>query len=360
MAQVLNLKSLDKRFGFDTRIDTYIDGDGFESRMRWIPPFRSLRALTALAAAATPSNTIGDFFHPADIPSGAVVTTDYAVHNMGGFWGDVYLCSSPDASSSSQGTVANGSTVKAYVSQPGVALRVDQNIGHFKTYLAARFSTGGFAGQRTANGWAGKGGLMTDAHWFEMWIWTRINRQMLRGNTGGYNNSIPRYHADTNEIGILDGSQPAIYGTNLTGGGPASWEIPLSDFCGNRWEFTDGLRLYNGAIHTAGKTINPPGSYADAAYTATGLSIGAISSGLSTAKYRVESSIALHGITETTTTAGTGPFDGSGFWFDASGERIALRGGNCNGGAQCPGALSLSDDASNVGWGIGGRAVLVP
>ena len=362
MAKVLNLRSLENRFNFNTRVDTYIDGDGNQSIMRWIPPFRACRALTSLGATATPSNTVGDWFHPADIPSGAVLNTDYDVTDMGGWWADHYLCSSPDASRSSMGTLANGSTVKAYVSQPGVAPRVGQNIAHFKTYLAARFSTGGFAGQVTATGWAGKGGLMTDAHWNELWVWTRINRWLLRGNTNGYNaaNHIPQWHGNANDIGILDGAQPASYGASITGGGGADWEVPLSDFCGNRWEFTDGLRLYNNAIYTAGKTINPPGNYADAAYTATGLSISGINSGQSVASYRTESSLKLHGIPASGTAAGTGPMDGQGFWITSTGEIIALRGGGSNIAGLCSGALDLSYGPSDAIWSGGARAVLVP
>jgi hypothetical protein len=387
---------------FDTRIDTYVDADGFRSQMKWIPPFRACRALTALGATATPSNTVGDWFHPADIPSGSVLNTDYVVvgggpnltsgnltigvwykiivlgtgdftnvgatqnalgqcfmatgttpttwggatlepNGMGGYWVDMFLCSSNNATRTSMGTVASGNI--AYVSQPGVAPRVSQNIAHFKTHLAKRFDGGGFVGQ-AATSWAGKGGLITDQHWFELWIWTRINRWLLRGNTNGYTNGIPRYHGNVHEIGVLDTTQTASYGASITGGGPASWEVPVSDFCGNRWEFTDGLRTYgNGTvatIYTAGKTINPPASYANAAYTNTGLTITGVTSGQSVSSYRTEAVLAMHGIAASTTTAGTGPFDGAGFWFAAANatEYIALRGGDCDVGARCPGALS--------------------
>lgn len=35
---------------------------------------------------------------------------------------------------------------------------------------------------------------------------------------------------------------------------------------------------------------------------------------------------------------------------------IALRGGNSNNGAQCPGALNLNNDPANANWNIGARA----
>lgn len=365
MSEVLNLRSLKKRFDFNTRLDTYIDGDGNESIMRWIPPFRACFALTSVCSPATPSGTIGDVFHPADTPSAAVLNTDYNVVNMGGFWADQYLCSSPDASSASMGTLANGTTVKAYVSQPGVSPRVTQDIVHFKTYLAARFATGGFAGKLTATGWAGKGGLATNQHWQEIFVWTRINRLFLRGNTSGYANetgtpSTPSYFQDVNEIGIRDASDVAGHGSSITGGGPASWEVPLSDFCGNRLEFVDGLRLFNNVIYSAGKTINPPANYADAAYTNTTLSVTGVTSGQSMASMRTESAIRIHGIPASSTTAGAGGFDGGGVWLTTTGEIIALRGGGCYDGALCPGALTLSVAPAHAAWGIGARAVLVP
>ncbi len=357
MGEILNLKNIRDRFGFDTRLDVYIDGAGHTSIMRWIPPFTAYRALTAAAAVATPSGTIGDWLLPADLPSGMAINVDYASHQMGGYWVDQYLCSSFDASTVSMGTVAAGSA--AYVSQPGVAPRVVQNIVHYKTYLANRFSSGGFTGG-AGTGHAGKGGLMTDAHWFELWVWTRIHRHFLHGNTNGYNNSQPRWDGDITEIGILDKAQTTLFGANITGGGPKSWDIPISDFSGNRWEFCDGLRLFNGAIYTSGKTINPPASYADVAYTATGLIIGISSTGGSVSSYRTEAAIAPHGIPKTTTVAGAGPMDGQGFWFNSVGERISRRGGGCTDGAQCPGALHLNNAPAVAGWYVGARAVLVP
>ena len=287
---------------------------------------------------------------------------------MGWFWSDIYLCSSPLATSSAIGSTCNGTDVnkKAYVSQPGVAPMVSQTIEHFRTYLAARFSFGGFAGAAAGTGWAGKGGLMTDAHWFDLWIWTRINRWLLRGNTNGYNaaNKIPQWHLNANDIGILDAYQSASYGASITGGGGKFWDIPISDFCGNRWEFTDGLRLYLGDIYTAGKMVNPwtaaSDGYGHASFTATGLAISGCTSGQSVASYRAEAALKLHGIPASTVTAGTGGFDGQGFWYDATLERIALRGGSCNTGALCLGALRVTYAPADPYWLLGARAVLVP
>jgi hypothetical protein len=429
MGKRTSLWILEKAMQFDTRLDVYVDVDGNESVMKWIPPFRACRALTANAAVATPSGTVGDFFHPDDIQSGWVENTDYEVigystrltsgtlvvgkwyriisyvsdddftnvgapqnvagtyfcatgttpthwahssvleqNGMGGYWVDMYLCSSPTATSSALGSACNGTDLnrKAYVSQPGVAPMTSQTIEHFRTYLKARFNYGGFAGAPAGTGWAGKGGLMTDAHWFDLWIWTRINRWLLRGNTYGYSatNKIPQWHLNANDIGILDAYLGASYGASITGGGGKFWDIPISDFCGNRWEFTDGLRLYLGAIYTAGKLVNPfsaaSDGYSHASFTNTGLSVSGCTSGQSAASYRAEAALKLHGIPASTTTAGAGGFDGQGFWFDMNSERIALRGGGCSNGALCPGALVVDSAPAGYSWTIGARAVLVP
>jgi len=245
-------------------------------------------------------------------------------------------------------------------------------IAHFRQYLKQRFSYGCFdyelpngTNPNTITKYAGKGGLITDAHWFDLWIWTRINRWLLRGNTYGYSatNKIPQWHLDANDIGILDAYQNASYGTSVTGGGGKFWDIPISDFCGNRWEFTDGLRLNGGAIYTAGKLVNPfaaaSDGYSHASFTNTGLSVSGCTSGQSAASYRAEAALKLHGIPASTTTAGAGGFDGQGFWFILTSERIAVRGGG-SAGAQSPGALGLADAPSSIDWAVGARAVLVP
>jgi hypothetical protein len=45
----------------------FLDRDGHESEMRWIPKFQACRALSS--AAATPSGTIGDWFGPEGDPA---------------------------------------------------------------------------------------------------------------------------------------------------------------------------------------------------------------------------------------------------------------------------------------------------
>jgi hypothetical protein len=122
--------------------------------------------------------------------------------------------------------------------------------------------------------------------------------------------------------------------------------------------------LYLGNIYTAGKMVNPwtaaSDGYGHASFTNTGLSVSGCTPGQSVASYRAEAALKMHGIPASTTTAGAGGFDGQGFWFDMTSERIALRGGNCSRGALCPGALDVNNAPSVNIWNIGARAVLVP
>jgi hypothetical protein len=357
------------RIGIDARFPTdarFADPEGTVSIMRYIPPFLACRALTAAAKAGTPSNTVGDWMLPSAVPAGCVEGVDVQTVGMGGYWVDLYLCASRDATAASMGTLANGTVGKiAYHSLAGVAPRVSQSIAHFKQYLAARFAAGsGFVAGDGPQGvsWVGKGGLLTDQHWYELRIWARITGITLHGNTAGYSGTVPKLptcHRD-GDTGTQDTSQSLTYGASVTGAGPANWLVPISDFCGNRWEFTDGLRLYNNGVYSAGKALNPPGSYSDPAYSNTGLTITGVSSGASVATLRTEAVLAPHGIPASTTTAGAGPFDGAGFWATATDERVALRGGGCNYGAQCPGALGLTFAPSVASWDVGARAVLVP
>jgi hypothetical protein len=355
----------ERETGFHLTVtDIYVDGDGHESEMRWIPQFQACRALSPAAAKATPSGTIGDWFHPLAAHC-LVQGTDYEIVIMGGYWVDMWLCSAHDATRKSRGTVCKGSG--SYVSQRGVAPMVEQPISHFREHLAARFSRGGFAGSGGGVDWSGKGGLITDQHWFELWIWSRINGWQLHGNTNGYRaqGNVPSWHKDPNETGILDESLPALIGASVTGGGPRSWDIPVGDFCGNRWEFTEGLRLKDSVIYSSGKIINPWTNADDGckhkAFANTGLSLAGVESGESIASYRSEDGIKLHGVPASSVETGGGGFDGGGIWFWKQGETMSLRGGGILNGARCPGALSLHNyfPFYNL-WVVAARAVLVP
>jgi hypothetical protein len=212
--------------------------------------------------------------------------------------------------------------------------------------------------------------LCPDYLWFQLWILSRINSVTLHGNTAGYVDesgtaATPHWDADVTEIGVRDQSDTAGHGTSITGGGPHAWDIPISDFNGNRWEFTDGLRLYNGEIYTCDTKANPtpPSSYTVPTlndYVDAGLTVGSLTSGYSIIQYRTDAGLKLHGFPQVVQSAASGPMQGQGFWFSASGEVIAFRGGTSNVGARCPGALCVYAAPGAAGWYFGARAALIP
>lgn len=84
--------------------------------------------------------------------------------------------------------------------------------------------------------------LTTNAEYAGLALWCLQEGVQLRGHTGGgYNNAMPH------ERGTLMGEYTA------TGSGPASWyhdgtQFGISDLVGNTWEWAAGLRLKNGEI----------------------------------------------------------------------------------------------------------------
>ncbi len=152
-----------------------------------------------------------------DIQSGWVENTDMRSYLWAGIGS---ICTSAPLRwqhlpISDQRVTAPTRTGKAYVS---AWRRADGESDHcpFSAYLSSKIRLWRLCGRYRREGWAGKGGLMTDAHWFELWIWTRINRWLLRGNTYGYtaSNHIPQWHLDANDIGILDNYLGVFYGAS--------------------------------------------------------------------------------------------------------------------------------------------------
>lgn len=328
----------------------YTDRNGFRSAMRWIAPFDAGHALTQAAAALTPSRTIGDWFDLRRAGRTLAEGGDYEAVAMGGFFVDTYLVSAPDASSVSRGTALDGSD-RSYVSQPGVAPMVDRTIGHFKRHLALRFAGGGFSGA-DGPGFPGRGGLIPDVLWNEIWILARLGACGFHGNTDH-----GRWHGDTAERGVRD---PTTAHGTLTGSGPRSWRDPLDDFTGNRAEFTDGLRLVDGIVRSAGRTIDPPDDARDPAYADTGLSPDGVAPYTSVASYRTERALRAHGLGASGAPAGSGGMSGQGFFYTLDGERVADRGSGWGLGALAPGKLSLGKTPAGFGDRVGARAVLVP
>jgi hypothetical protein len=324
----------------------YVDAFGNVSIMAYVPPFKAACALSEAAATYTPSRTIGDWFEwPAR--STLVADVDYDLHSMGGFYVDRFLSSAADATAFDRGT-SEGDT--PFISQAGVAPMVDLTIDAFKSRLAARFAGGAFVDG--PSGVDGVGGLLPDAYWNQIWIYARIARTAFHGNSDN-----GRCFLAPEETGQRDPTTE--YGT-LTGAGPATWQEPLSDFTGNRAEFTDGLRLVDGIIYSAGYAIDPPNSAFLAPYQSTGLKIGGVTPYESIASYRAETALRVHGIGATSCAAGTGGMSGQGMFHTDEGERIADRGSGWTLREIAPGKLSLGKAPNGFGDRVGGRAIWVP
>jgi hypothetical protein len=325
----------------------YVDGFGNQSIMAFVPAFQAACALTERAAICTPSGTIGDWFFADRAGTDLAVRTDFALVKMGNFYVDRYLSSAADASATSRGD-PNGEM--AYVSQPGVAPMVDQTIHVFKTRLASRFASGGFVEGPAGN--EGLGGLLPDAYWNQIWVYARLSGCLFHGNTDN-----GRCFLAPEETGEPDLTTPV--GT-LTGAGPASWQEPLSDFTGNRAEFTDGLRLVDGIVYTSGLAIDPPADVHAREYLCTGLNIEGVRPYHSVASYRVEPSLRAHGIGDRDCPAGEGGMRGQGLFYTLEGERIADRGSGWTLREIAPGKLSLGKGPEGFGDRVGGRAIWVP
>lgn len=324
----------------------YIDGHGNVSVMAHVPTFVAGCALTERAGIDTPSATIGDWFL-VDPATDLVAGLDYEPVEMGGFYVDRYLGAAADASNTSRGTVDGPAP---FVSRANVAPMVNVTIDVFKRKLTARFAAGGFVDG--PEGKAGKGGLLPDAYWNQIWIYARLKGCTFHGNT---DSGVCFLAAD--ETGERDPTTPR--GT-LTGAGPASWQEPLSDFTGNRAEFTDGLRLVDGIVYSAGYAVDPPASALQRPYRSTGLAIGGVVPYQSIATYRTEPALRLHGIGASSCPAGTGGMSGQGMFHTDTGERIADRGSGWTLREIAPGKLSLGKEPNGFGDRVGGRAIWVP
>lgn len=324
----------------------YLDSFGNVSVMAYVPPFVAGCALSERAAGHTPSKTIGDWFLVTDdMP--LMPGIDFEPTGMGGFYVDRYLCSAHDATAADRGTP---DSPHPFVSRAGVAPMVDQTIAVFKQKLAARFQGGGFRNGAPAS--AGIGGLLPDAYWNQIWLYARLNGIGFHGNTDN-----GRCFLAPDETGEPDPT--TAYGT-LTGSGPASWQEPLSDFTGNRAEFTDGLRLVDGVVYSAAYALDPPASAMLPPYRSTGLRISGVTPYYSVASYRVEAALRPHGIGATGCPAGAGGMAGQGLFHTDEGERIADRGSGWTLREIAPGKLSLGKDQNGFGDRVGGRAIWVP
>lgn len=132
-----------------------------------------------------------------------------------------------------QGIIKNGELL----SMPGVDPTTSRNHDQFVT-----------AARAAGPGWH----CITNAEWSAIALWCHKNGFMPRGNSNYGRSSDATYEVARR----ADGGTPGVTtGTprTLTGSGPASWRHDntpggIADLCGNIWEWTPGMRLVDGEI----------------------------------------------------------------------------------------------------------------
>jgi hypothetical protein len=248
--------------------------------------------------------------------------------------------------------------------------------------------------------------LMSNAEWAALALWCKKNGFMPRGNNQ-YGADVSATYERGKETYFDAGAGKT--GRVATGSGPASWahdgtQTGIFDLNGNVWEWVSGLRLYNGEIqiipdnnaadntvsHAADSTawkailqdgsLVAPGTANTLKYDSTGADSG---SSVDVGDIRINTTI-VNSLTTSyaynpfeTTAAQTGvtvpdllkylglfPVDsahgGDGLWMRNTGERLPIRGGFWNYGADAGVfALNLSHPRSHAGALIGFRAAYV-
>ena len=224
--------------------------------------------------------------------------------------------------------------------------------------------------------------LMTQVEWDGIALWSKKNGTMPRGNNYA-GRSIDASHECgaqsydwvygsnwNNRSYKFDGTNYHHVGRVLTGSGPKTWAHNhetdgIYDMNGNVWEWVDGLKIVDGVAKIM---INNNFSDAETAWIDTGVNIctglssgqpiktlrtGAIPNAPTTMSYD------CYGLPATTGAAPT-DFGDDYFWYDATYERIPLRGGPWYSGSTAGVfALYLGSLRSDSSYDAGFRAAFL-
>ena len=208
--------------------------------------------------------------------------------------------------------------------------------------------------------------LMTDPEWALIAEYTKKNGSMPRGNNNygqdiaaGYEKGLSVHMADATRTGRV-----------ATGSGPSTWSHDgtnegIFDLNGNVVEWTHGLKIVDGIAH-----VMADNNFGDAETTwiNTGVDITAgMTSGQRILTQRTgeipnSPGMRWEGLAIPATADGVGSADygNDGYWFNNTGERFPIRGGNWIDGVQSGVfALNLRNARSLAVTGIGFRSAFI-
>ncbi|EOH0514155.1 hypothetical protein ACNPDE_002157 [Vibrio fluvialis] len=210
-------------------------------------------------------------------------------------------------------------------------------------------------------------------------IWAMLCWSMLAGGFQPRGNTeYGRSHSNLDEFGRrADGRVPndrsgAAY--TLTGSGPMEWShdgtpFGVMDLVGNVWEWVDGMKMVDGQFIVAEYTGQP-----ESEWSATGVYISETGQFTNVAPSTLNSSSQVWGsMTKASGYAGNERLQrlmiepiactsvlGGRFYWNLSGERVTIRGGNWNSASAAgPAALYCYLPRSNTNSGIGFRSAFV-